>query len=212
MNERNVREGDGASGTRGTEEHRAYGTTGAPGHDAPGEKSARKPEKETGLPRLDGIFEKDTSFIGTFMKIDHRFMAKCFSQMMEFGVYPGQIPVLGIVASHNGVSQTEIARQLRIKPPTVNVSVQRLEKAGILCRRQDEKDQRVSRVYLTEKGMECKQKAMARMQENERILLNSFSEAEKCLFRRFLDQILENIDTIPEPTGKDLLRREVFDK
>lgn len=146
------------------------------------------------------------------MKIDHRFMAKCFSQMLELGVYPGQIPVLGIVAAHNGVSQKEIARQLRIKPPTVNVSVQRLEKAGILCRRQDEKDQRVSRVYLTEKGVECKQKAMARMQENERILLNGFSEAERCLFRRFLDQILENIDTIPGPTGKDLLRREVFDK
>ena len=36
--------------------------------------------------------------------------------------------------------------------PTVNVSIQRLEKADIVCRRRDDKDQRIMRVYLTENG------------------------------------------------------------
>ena len=67
------------------------------------------------------------------------------------------------------MSQREIAEHLRIKPPTVNVTVQRLEKAGFLFRKADEKDQRVSRIYLTEKGKQAKERGMKRVEENEKI-------------------------------------------
>lgn len=96
--------------------------------------------------------EHKDSFLSMFMRIDRRFMGKCFGQMQELGIYPGQIPVLGLLAYKDGLSQREIAEHLRIKPPTVNVTVQRLEKAGFLYREADEKDQRISRIYLTEKG------------------------------------------------------------
>ena len=43
-----------------------------------------------------------------FMRIDRRFMAKCFGQMQELGIYPGQIPVLGLLAHKDGLSQREI--------------------------------------------------------------------------------------------------------
>ena len=93
---------------------------------------------------------------------------------------------------------------LNIKPPTVNVSVQRLEKAGFLYKKPDEKDQRVTRIYLTEKGKETKAKALERIHKNEAVMLEGFSEAEQCLLRRFLEQILANIEKIqPEEfTGK----------
>ena len=100
--------------------------------------------------------EHKDSFLSMFMRIDRRFMGKCFGQMQELGIYPGQIPVLGLLAYKDGLSQREIAEHLRIKPPTVNVTVQRLEKAGFLYREADEKDQRISRIYLTEKGKQAK--------------------------------------------------------
>ena len=50
-----------------------------------------------------------------FMRIDRRFMAKCFGQMQELGIYPGQIPVLGLLAYKDGLSQREIAEKLHIK-------------------------------------------------------------------------------------------------
>ena len=78
--------------------------------------------------------EHKDSFLSMFMRIDRRFMGKCFGQMQELGIYPGQIPVLGLLAYKDGLSQREIAEHLRIKPPTVNVTVQRLEKAGLLYR------------------------------------------------------------------------------
>ena len=73
--------------------------------------------------------EYKSSILTMFMRIDRRFMAKCFGQMQELGIYPGQIPVLGLLAHKDGLSQREIAEKLHIKPPTVNVTVQRLEKA-----------------------------------------------------------------------------------
>ena len=148
--------------------------------------------------------EKQSSFLTLFMKVDRHCMTKCFGQMQELGIYPGQIPVLGLVAKKDGLSQRELAKILNIKPPTVNVSVQRLEKAGFLYKKPDEKDQRVTRIYLTEKGKETKAKALERIHKNEAVMLEGFSEAEQCLLRRFLEQILANIEKIqPEEfTGK----------
>ena len=125
-------------------------------------------------------------------------------QMQELGIYPGQIPVLGLVSGRDGLSQREIAKILHIKPPTVNVSIQRLEKAGFLYKKPDEKDQRVTRIYMTEKGKEIKAKALERIHKNEAVMMEGFSEAEQCLLRRFLEQILANIEKIqPEEfTGK----------
>ena len=139
---------------------------------------------------------KENSLLSLLMKVDRHFMAKCFGQMQGLGIYPGQIPVLGMVSKKEGLSQKELAEILRIKPPTVTVSVQRLEKAGFLYKKPDEKDQRIARIYLTEKGKETKARALQRIRENESVMLEGFSETEQCLLRRFLEQILENIDKI----------------
>ena len=152
--------------------------------------------------------EYKSSILTMFMRIDRSFMAKCFGQMQELGIYPGQIPVLGLLSYRDGLSQREIAEKLHIKPPTGNVTVQRLEKAGFLYRKADEKDQRISRIYLTEKGKQTKESGMKKVQDNEKILLDGFSEEDLGLLRRFLDQITENIEKIPVASGKNNTRKE----
>ena len=137
--------------------------------------------------------ERQSSFLSLFMKVDRYFMTKCFGQMQELGIYPGQI--------------------LHIKPPTVNVSIQRLEKAGFLYKKPDEKDQRVTRIYMTEKGKEIKAKALERIHKNEAVMMEGFSEAEQCLLRRFLEQILVNIEKIqPEEAIEKLHPDEMTER
>ena len=51
--------------------------------------------------------EHKDSFLSMFMRIDRRFMGKCFGQMQELGIYPGQIPVLGLLAYKDGLSQRD---------------------------------------------------------------------------------------------------------
>ncbi len=45
------------------------------------------------------------------------------------------MPILAVLWKEDGCSQKELASQLGVKPPTVTVSIQRLEKIGIIVRK-----------------------------------------------------------------------------
>lgn len=132
-----------------------------------------------------------------YMDINRHYAEKCLLQIKELGLQPGQMPVIMILSRSDGCSQCRMAEVLRNKPSTVNVSIQRLEKAGLVCRRRDEKDQRVMRVYLTEKGKETVVVLKDRFNEMEKRMFGNFSETELCLLRRFLQQMLDNLAHIP---------------
>ena len=151
---------------------------------------------------------KDSNIQELLTEIARRYTGKCFGQFMEIGIYPRQMPIMGLLKEHDGYSQSELAARMHVKPPTVTVTVHRLEKAGMVIRRPDKKDQRVTRIYLSEKGRQVMEKATQAVAEHEKILFGDFSEAELCLMRRFFLQILENIQKIPGPTMKEILRKE----
>ena len=66
------------------------------------------------------------------MEINKAYGAKCYQQMMKLGIHPGQVPFLMLLSQRGEMSQKEVARELHVKPPTVNVMVQRMEKAGFV--------------------------------------------------------------------------------
>ncbi|CAM3476949.1 MarR family winged helix-turn-helix transcriptional regulator [Marinicrinis lubricantis] len=114
--------------------------------------------------------------------------------MMEHGeVYPGQPPLLLRLARQEGLSQNELAQQLRIKPATLTVALKRLEKHGVVLRKPDEKDQRISRVYLTDKGRQISQEVREALHQLEEVCFQDFSEEEKLQLRQFLNRIHDNL-------------------
>ena len=133
------------------------------------------------------------------MEISHMYMEKCFGKLKGLGIHPRQMPILAVLWKEDGCSQKELASRLGVKPPTVTVSIQRLEKTGIIVRKQDEKDQRISRIYLTEEGKTIINEGMRMVKEGEKQVLTGFSESELCLMKRFCIQIKENIAAMPEP-------------
>ena len=96
--------------------------------------------------------DNEKSIQSLIMEISRMYMEKCFVKLKKVGIHPRQIPILAVLYRRDGCSQKELAQELGVKPPTVTVSIQRLEKNGLLIRRQDEKDQRVSRIYLSDAG------------------------------------------------------------
>lgn len=145
---------------------------------------------------------KEKSMPGLFMEINRQYGMRCMHRIREVGIQQGQMPILMMVYKNSGCSQKEIAEHMGVTPPTVNVSIQRLEKADIVCRKRDEKDQRVMRVYLTENGQRIVEEIKQQSRDVEKVMFNNFSEAELCLMRRFFEQILENI--IQVPVEKDI--------
>lgn len=156
------------------------------------------------------MFEKEmeNSIQGLFMGITHQYFLKNFHVFSQWGLHPGQLPMLWLLGTKDGLSQREIAERLKIKPPTVTMTIRRLEKMELLYRKQDEKDQRVSRIYMTDKGRECFGKIREIMRRNEELMFLGFDETEICLIRRFFKQILENVKRISMEDYIDCERKE----
>ena len=116
------------------------------------------------------------------------------------GMYPGQPPLLIALSWHDGQSQKELATKLHIKAATLTVMLRRMEKGGIIERRQDADDQRVSRVYLTDKGKEVcfeMQKVMRTLREET---FQHFSQVDREELQRLFTQMRDNL---AEATGKN---------
>ena len=145
------------------------------------------------------INDNEQSIQSMMMEISRMYMEKCFGKLKKLGIHPRQIPILAVLYKEDGCSQKELVERLGVKPPTVTVSIQRLEKTGLIIRRQDEKDQRVSRIYLSEEGRKIIKEGMRMAKEGESQILAGFSESELCLMRRFCAQIKENIIAMPGP-------------
>ena len=122
--------------------------------------------------------DNDKSIQRMIMEISRLYMMKCFGRLQKLGIHPRQMPILAVLWRKDGCSQKELAEKLDVKPPTVTVSIQRLEKAGIIFRRQDEKDQRVSRIYLSEEGRSIIEEGMRMAKESEEQVFAGFSESE----------------------------------
>ncbi|SDE46438.1 DNA-binding transcriptional regulator, MarR family [Paenibacillus sp. UNCCL117] len=113
--------------------------------------------------------------------------------VQELDVYPGQPPLLFRLAERDGQSQRELAEQLRVKPATLTVMITRMQKNGLLERRPDADDQRVTRVYLTPKGEETTRRLKETLQTLEARNLESFLPEERLLLRRLLLQLYDNL-------------------
>lgn len=75
--------------------------------------------------------------------------------------HPGQAGCLLALSRSDGMSQSEMADALHISRPTVTVMLQKLEATGAIERRTDEHDQRVTRLFLTPRGIELAERMRA---------------------------------------------------
>ena len=146
------------------------------------------------------------------MKASHKYFQKTYTMMSEFEIHPGQMHIICLLYEREGMTQKAISDVVHTKPPTVNVSIQRLEKGGYVCRKPDEKDQRLSRVYLTDKGKATNEKIIQIMTDNETILARNFSDSEICLFKRMLNQLDENMDGLSGETEECPERRAMHSR
>jgi DNA-binding MarR family transcriptional regulator len=71
--------------------------------------------------------------------------------------------------------------------------VQRMEHAGLVVRRPDPEDARISRVYLTEQGRSLEQPVLRAWTQLEERTLAGLTQVEQMLLRRMLLQIDMNL-------------------
>ena len=114
-------------------------------------------------------------------------------RLTALGLYPGQEHLLMQLWNEEGVTQSALVERLCVEPSTVTKSLQRLEKAGFVERRQDSEDSRVSRVYLTSAGRELQAPVQQIWCDLEKVTIDGLSDVELALLRRIFDQIENNL-------------------
>ncbi|MBL4934643.1 MarR family transcriptional regulator [Clostridium sp. YIM B02515] len=137
-------------------------------------------------------WDKDSLFALFFqvIKLQHKRM---HTYLEKINIYPGQPPLLMALNFKDGQSQKELAEKLAIKPATITVMIGRMEKAELITRKQDSEDQRISRVYITEKGREICKQSMEIVNSISDECFSNFTEEEKALLRRMFMQMRDNL-------------------
>lgn len=106
------------------------------------------------------------------------------------------MPLLLALVDHEGDTQAQLSRRLHIKAPTVTVMIDKIERIGLVERRQDPKDKRKLRIYLTEAGIAVTAEARAAAHEITSAMIKDISEEELAVFRTVIGRMKQNLDAV----------------
>lgn len=146
-------------------------------------------EKKHPLPQKPGLL------INEIHKLFHD---RVRTQSEALGFKTGYRQILRFLARQDGVTQIDIARDSHFKAPTVSVTLKKMEEEGLVRRESDAKDQRQTRVYITDKGREMERKLFNQFMECEDILVNNISEEEQAYLCEILKKMRANMLAIEE--------------
>lgn len=136
---------------------------------------------------------RDKPIMAMMYHISRHHFNHIHAELSEYDVYPGQPPLMFALARQNGQSQKELAEQLEITPATLTVMIKRMEKNGLLRREADVEDQRISRIYLTDKGLEILEDVRETLERLEQQAIEGLTDEDIQTLRQLLLRINRNI-------------------
>ncbi len=93
----------------------------------------------------------------------------------------------------DGCSQLDLVHKTHLKPPTVSVTLKRMEAEGLVYRVENPSDLRAMQVFLTERGKEHNQRVLQRLHEMDQMLMQGFSAEELAQLEGYLGRMKDNI-------------------
>lgn len=87
----------------------------------------------------------------------------------------------------------DIEAAFHLTHPTVSGILSRLEQKGFIQQRPDPDDRRCKRIYLTDKGLQCRDTMSRIILENEKRMVQGFTQEEKEQFLSLLQRAIANM-------------------
>ncbi|MFC7678376.1 MarR family winged helix-turn-helix transcriptional regulator [Paenibacillus sp. GCM10028914] len=119
---------------------------------------------------------------------------KYAQQLRELGLHIGQELALFHLWEQDGIPQSQLRNKMGVEASTISNMLRRLEQDHIVYRKQDESDQRISNVYLTNKGQQLQGPVEEIWKEHELSMFRGIPSEELMLMRRILKQMEENLE------------------
>jgi len=111
--------------------------------------------------------------------------------------FPGGQRLLEIVLADDGIRASELAQRLNIRPSSLTDALNRMEHHGLIERRRDEEDSRVTRVHVTEKGMQRFQEHKPPHEAWSKTLNGCITQQEKEQFCALSEKIIAFLEQQP---------------
>ncbi len=145
--------------------------------------------------------------IGNKVRIVHNNIDKYFhSSWKKAGIEPTrmQCATLHYLKHHaqQDVFQKDLEAAFNISGATATNILKIMEKDGLIVRVPMEKDARLKKLQMTEKGMQYNEVALANVHRLEEGMIKGFSEEELTIFRDYLDRLTQNIVDLVEENTK----------
>lgn len=111
----------------------------------------------------------------------------------EAGLQRGRLPILEFIREHEGASQREIAEVLHISAASVAVTIRRMEKDGLIVRREDVADQRINRIYSTALAGEKVARCHRQFRNVHLCMIRGFDAEEITQLEAYLRRLFDNL-------------------
>jgi DNA-binding MarR family transcriptional regulator len=122
-------------------------------------------------------------------------------RLFEQGLYAGQDKIILSLAQENGQTPGALAQKLRVKPPTITKTINRLAAQGFLEKRSSDQDARRTHIFLTPMGEEAIRQIENSLRKVEDQALEGIDREDLKTLRRLLDQIADNLTEEQEKAG-----------
>lgn len=134
-----------------------------------------------------------TKSVGRYISLIYRnFHIYMHHKLEQYRIGSGQFHFLMMLYKKEGITQEELAENLKIDKATCARAIQKLEEIGYVKRQRNQQDKRCYNIYLTPKAKELKPTAMNILHEWTDLLLTGFSNEEKEHLYTFLERLSKN--------------------
>ena len=100
--------------------------------------------------------------------------------------------IVTVVNDHNGLTQSQLAEILSIRPQSLTRALSDMEKEGLIHRERDDNDHRIVRVFIDKKGRERYEIISALRKERAEKVFQSLNEQEKEILKDLLGKIIDS--------------------
>ncbi len=146
-----------------------------------------------GLSGLEGVDELSSRVLRAFRRTIHLNRQLTVKTFAEKGFHPGQAFILRVITERDGISQRDLAQAMHLSRPRITTMLQNLERTGVVTRRSDPTDQRLTRVFVTDEGRRLDRELRSVWTEYANVTIGALSEADRLELERLLDALADHI-------------------
>lgn len=144
------------------------------------------------------------SSIGFYVKLTEKSLERAIDLDIKekFDLTGSQWKIIMILAISDGLNQRELADLAFVESPTLVPILDKMEKSGLVIRKNDPTDRRTNRVFLTSKSKKFVNPITESIIDFRRIIINNITEKDLLIATKVLKQLSLNANNLLREKGQ----------